>query len=773
MVSSRRFGSTAHHVEMIGARIGHYRIDSQLGAGGMGVVYLAFDHRLERKVAIKMFPDLAATPKARQRLLHEARSASALNHPNVCTVYEVAESGDTMYLVMEFIDGHTLAAAMPPAGFSAEILGDYGSQIAGALAHAHARGVVHRDLKCANVVVTREGRIKVLDFGLAQRQAPLDDTETALRMDDSTLTLGRMSGTPAYMSPEALTGRMVDGRADIWALGVMLYEMAAGHRPFAGHTTFELSGQILYATPAPLPERVSPGLSAVVARCLAKDPARRYQDAAEVRAALDVLRSGSALQLDQPAIARDANQKKSVLVLPFTNLPADPESDYFADGLTEEIIADLSGVRQLRVISSTSSMQFKGTKLGVAALARQVGVGHVLEGSVRRSGQDLRITAKLVDAVSDSPIWGNKYTGTLADVFAIQETLSKSIVDALKLVLTAEEARKIEEHPIADVIAYEWYLRAKQEMLRFTKEGLDRAVECLGHCEAITGENALVLATKGEAYWQYVNSGISGDGSYLDQAEACIDRAMKLDPQSAHGRRVAGLVRVHRGDMQGALRELKLALDRAPNDPDCLLWGCLLGGFSGKMPIAEAWAARLVEIDPVTPFYQLMPGTMAWLRGDYQRAWQLWSARPAAILENPLMRLCYAQVAVMTGRADEGRRLFEALAQAVPDNPFGQLAIVYQRALEGDRAQVSALLTPELISALEGDLQYCWFLAQCHALVGDIDGGLRWIEIAITKGFINHELLARRDPFLAALRTDARFDVLLENVQRRSHALAI
>ena len=234
--------------------------------------------------------------------------------------------------------------------------------------------------------------------------------------------------------------------------------------------------------------------------------------------------------------------------------------------------------------------------------------------------------------------------------------------------------------------AYEWYLRAKREMLRFTKEGLDRAIEFLGQCEAITGENALVLAVKGEAYWQYVNSGVSGDPSYLDKAEACVRRVLEINPQSPHGHRVAGLVRVHRGDIQGALAELKVALDLAPNDPDCLLWGCLVGGLSGKMALAETWAARLVEVDPMTPFYQLMPGTMAWMRGDYERAWALWSARLAAVMENPLMRLCYGHVAVITGRAAEGHRILEELAQAVPDNPFGQLAVVYQRALAGDRA---------------------------------------------------------------------------------------
>ena len=737
---------------MIGARIGHYRIESELGAGGMGVVYRAFDSRLERHVAIKVFPGLETTPNARQRLLHEARSASALNHPNVCTVHEVGESGDITYLVMEFIEGETLSATLPSGGFSMETIVDYGSQIAGALAHAHARGVVHRDLKGANVIVTPDGRIKVLDFGVAQRQAMLEQAETETRTEDSYLAPGR-SGTLAYMAPEALSGSLVDGRADIWALGVMLYKMASARRPFNGQTAFELSGQILHAMPPPLPEHVPHGLSAVVSRCLTKDPGRRYQDAAEVRAALEALASGTPTLSSGTAAFGAAAGKKSIVVLPFTNLSAEPESDYFADGLTEEIIAELSNVRQLRVISSTSSMQFKGTKLTVAALAHRLRIEHVLEGSVRRIGDALRITAKLIEAASDSPVWSHRYSGTLADVFAIQETLSKSIVDALRLVLTAEEERKLAEpHQIADVAAYEWYLRAKREMLRFTKEGLDRAIEFLGQCEAITGENALVLAVKGEAYWQYVNSGVSGDPSYLDKAEACVRRALEINPQSPHGHRVAGLVRVHRGDIQGALAELKMALDLAPHDPDCLLWGCLVAGLSGKLALAETWAARLVEVDPMTPFHQLMPGTMAWLRGDYERAWALWSARLAAVMENPLMRLCYGHVAVITGRPSEGHRILEELALAVPDNPFGQLAVVYQRALAGDRQQVLARLTPELIGALEGDPQYCWFLGQCHALVGEIDGGLRWIEAAISRGFINHDLLAQKDPFLANLR---------------------
>jgi non-specific serine/threonine protein kinase len=761
---------------MIGTRIGQYLIESQLGAGAMGVVYRAFDSRLERRVAIKVFTDLAAAPQARQRLMHEARSASALNHPHVCTIYEVGESGETMYLVMEFIDGRTLRALLPGGGFPVETIAVYGSQIASALAHAHARGVVHRDLKCANVVVTPDGHAKVLDFGLARRQIQNTETETAIHVEDPFLSPGSVAGTVAYMPPEALRGEMVDGRGDIWALGVMLHEMAAASLPFPGQTTFEVCGHILHEAPAPLPERVPPALRAIVLRCLAKEIGRRYQDAAEVRAALETMTmSSSALtgSLSSAVPREPVSDKRAILVLPFTNLPADPESDYFADGLTEEIIADLSSVRQLRVISSTSSMQFKGTKLAVAELARQLRVEYVLEGSVRRIGGALRITAKLIEAATDSPVWGHKYNGTLEDVFAIQETLSRSIVEALRVVLTAEEEQKLKEHPIADVRAYEWYLRAKQELLRFTKDSLDRAVECLEQSSAIAGDNVLLLAAKGEAYWQYVNSGVSADPSYLDKAEACVRRVLEIDPQSPHGLRVAGLVRVHRGDIQGALTQLKRALDLAPNDPDSLLWGSLVAGMSGKMSLAEAWAARLVGVDPVTPFFQLMPGAMAWMKGDYEKAWALWSERHAAVLENPLMRLVYGHVAIMTGRITEGNRILDELAHAVPDNPFGQLAPVYQHAFKGDRDAVLAGLTSSLVEALEGDPQYCWFLAQCHALVHDVDAGLRWVEAAVARGFINHDLLARRDPFLANLRGDPRFDVLMRDVRRRMDAIAI
>lgn len=738
----------------------------------MGVVYRAFDTRLERPVAIKVFADLS-DPKAQRRLLHEARSASALNHPHVCTIYEVAESGDTLYLVMEYVEGRPLNRVIPSAGLPVETVALYGAQIASALAHAHARGVIHRDLKSLNVVVTPEHQAKVLDFGLALREARAEpDSETVFRSRDSLQTPGAMSGTLLYMAPEALTGQPVDRRADIWALGVVLYEMASGTLPFFGQTDFEISGRILHAPPTPLPPRIPAALASIVERCLAKEPGRRFQDAADVRAALETIKPELAPSSSQAVALRGAfGDRLGLLVLPFTNVANDPDTDYFADGLSEEIIADLSNLQALRVISSTSSMRLKGSTRTVADLAGQMHVEYVLEGSVRRRGEAVRITARLIDAATDSPVWGDKYSGALDDVFAIQETLSRAIVQALRVALTPDESARLRQRPIADIRAYEWYLRARQELLKFTKDGLDRAIECLEKASAIAGENVLLLAATGEAYWQYVNAGISADQSYLDKADACARRVIELDPASPHGHRIAGLVRVHRGDLPAALRQLRQALEREPNDPDSLLWGCLVAALSGQLSLAHAWAARLVEIDPITPFCQLMPASMAWMSGDYDRAAAGFSQRYTAVLETPLMRFVYAQTLVAAGRRDDGLRELDQLARAMPDNPFGQLAAAFRHALAGERDLVAKLLTPSLLAALEGDPQYCWFLAQCCALAGDIDAGIRWVQAAVSRGFYNHPLLSTRDPFLENLRSDPRYPAVLADAEQRMRAL--
>ena len=761
---------------LLGITIAQYEILSRLGGGGMGVVYAARDKKLGRHVALKCLPpEWSHDEAARQRFVREAQAASASDHRNICTIHDIIAAEDgRLFIVMPSYDGQTLKQRLQAGPVPVDEAIDIAAQVAEGLARAHERGVIHRDIKPGNLMLA-EDAVKILDFGLAKLAGSQDLTAA-----------GSTLGTVAYMSPEQTRGDDIGPESDIWAVGVVLYEMLSGRQPFKGGYPEAIGHAILRDTPVPLRDSdstVPEALEQIVFRALHKQPAVRYKSARDLARALRHLQgrstqieSGSTPVADPaPADTSDRStiERHGLLVLPFANLGADPESDYFSDGLTEEIIADLSNVRRLRVISRTSSMQLKGTTLAVSDLARQLRIEYVLEGSVRRNRNDLRVTAKLVEAATDAVVWGQKYDGTLDDVFTMQESMSRSIVEALRVTLTAEEDRQLAQRPIADVRAYEWSLRARQEMLRFTPDGLSRALEYLKNSEAIVGENILILAAQGEAYWQYVNGGLSSDPAYLDKAEACARRILTLDPKSPHGHRVAGLARLHRGDVQGALRALKRSLDLAPNDPDSLMWASLFAGVSGKTELAERWAARLVEIDPVTPFVQAVPATVAWMRGDSDLALARLTAHPEAMREHHGRRLIYGLLLAAAGRFDEANVVLEEVAQREPGHAFGQLALAYRHAFSGDRDQVRAILTPAVTGALATDPQYCWLLARCFALVNDVDNGIEWVRAAVEHGFINHALLARKDPFLTNLHGDPRYQALMVDVEQRTRALEI
>ena len=430
-----------------GTRLGPYEVLGQIGAGGMGEVYKARDTRLDRTVAIKVLPPaMLADGTARARLLREARLASQLNHPHICTVHDVGEADGYVYVAMELVEGQSLSAELAGGALSADQFLRFGSQIADALAHAHAHGVVHRDLKSANVVITPDGRVKVLDFGLAKRleEHELDEvTRSRLSMTAP----GVVVGTPAYMAPEQLRGDPADARSDIWALGVVLYEMAAGVRPFRGQTGFSLTSAVLKEAPPPLPTTVPAEVGATIARCLEKEPGRRYQHAGEVRAALDATQAGTAapwaawryrlarhrsfalatglvaicgvLAALVALVALDVGGVRTRLVgrsatavrlavLPFENRTGDPEQEYFSDGMTDELIAQLGRLHPsgLLVIARTSVMRYKNSTAPLDQIARELGVAYVLEGSARREGGRIRISAALIQATEPDAALG-------------------------------------------------------------------------------------------------------------------------------------------------------------------------------------------------------------------------------------------------------------------------------------------------------------------------------------------------------------------------------
>ena len=481
-----------------GARLGPYEIQSALGAGGMGEVYRARDSRLERDVALKVLPAAAlADETARARLVREARLASKLNHPHICTIYDVGESEGRTYVAMELVEGQSLSDRVARGALPIAEVVAYGQQMAGALAHAHAKGVVHRDFKSANVVVTPEGEVKALDFGLAKRLASDELADGTTRSRQSLTEAGVVAGTLAYMAPEQLRGRPADARSDIWALGVVLYELAAGRRPFQGKTGFELSSAILSQPIPAVPASVPAPLAAVIDRCLAKEPGERYQRADDVRAALEALQTGTvapwmhrrylirrrawpawvaaALVVVSLLVGFDVGgvrgrlagthgipRIESLAVLPLENLSGDSSQDYFAVGMTEALITDLARLGALkRVTARGSVMRYRGTKLSFAEIARELKVDALITGSVLRSGGLVSLTVQLIDPKTEAQLWTNRYQRELKDVIRLQNDIVAAIVGELKAQLTPDDQVRLASARPVNPDAYDAYLKAR------------------------------------------------------------------------------------------------------------------------------------------------------------------------------------------------------------------------------------------------------------------------------------------------------------------------
>jgi TolB-like protein len=457
----------------------------------------------------------------------------------------------------------------------------------------------------------------------------------------------------------------------------------------------------------------------------------------------------------------------SIAVLPFTNLSTEPANEYFADGLTDEVIADLSKVRALRVISRTSSMTFKGTTKDVKTIARELGVQYVLEGTVRRADDRLRITAQLIDAGADDHVWADKYDGTVEDVFAIQERLARVIVDALKVKLTLEEDRRLSDRPIDNVHAYECYLQARQEAFRWRQDAIDHAIQLLHNGLAIVGENAELLAALGHAHLQYREAGIDFSQRPIDEASACVEKVFAIDARSAAGLLLRGWIRYSSGQIQDAVRDLKAALDLNPGSPDALslLSNCYL--ISGKVSEARALIDRVLAVDPLTPLTRCLPGWADVLEGHLEAAVEPYRQMFAMDPGNPMGRLFYVWALAANRDESSVRAVVDTLPPLLADTLPGRLTIFLSHALAGDRDAAVATATREVEMVANATDVFPRLLAQGYALMDLPDRALHWLRIAVDRGFINYPFLARHDPFLTTLRTDFRFQELLETVRER------
>jgi TolB-like protein len=474
-----------------------------------------------------------------------------------------------------------------------------------------------------------------------------------------------------------------------------------------------------------------------------------------------------------PEAAGAMTAVKAIAVLPFANLSDDRENEYFAGGLTDEIMAKLSNVRALRVISRTSSRIFRGTNKDAKTIAGELRVRYLLEGSVRRAGNRLRITARLIDATADEHLWADTYDGALDDVFAIQERLARMIVDALELRLASDEEQRLSERPIDNLAAYECYLRARQEGYRWRKDAIDHAVQLLRNGLAIIGENARLYAALGTACLQYREAGIDfGEGPLAD-AEACEAKVFSLERASASALQLRGWIHYSRARTQAAVRDLRAALDLDSGNADTLLLlsNCYL--ISGRVPEARPLIARLLEVDPLTPVSRCMPAWADILEGDFTNAAgpyrQMFEMDPS----NPMARLFYVWVLLLTGRDDEVSTIVDGFPPETRDTVAARLTFFLAYARRGDRAAAQTMLTPDLESlALATDV-FARFLAQGFALADMPGESVHWLAIAVDRGFINYPFLERHDPFFANIRQDARFRELLTTVRERWMAFAV
>jgi serine/threonine protein kinase/tetratricopeptide (TPR) repeat protein len=732
-----------------------YSIERELGSGGMATVYLAEDLKHHRKVAVKVLrPELAASLGV-ERFVREIEIAANLTHPHILGLHDSGEADGFLYYVMPFIEGESLRDRLNrekqlPIDNALQITRD----VADALGHAHALGIVHRDIKPENILF-QGGHALVADFGIAR-------AVSAAGVETLTET-GLAVGTPAYMSPEqASGGNDIDARSDLYSLGCVLYEMLSGETPYLGSTPQAIVAKKM-SEPAPrvsvVRDKVPPAVEAALDKALSRTPADRFVTASQFADALTA------------EVVRPEDAVKSIVVLPFENLSPDPEQGYFADGMTEELITDLSKVRSLRVISRTSAMLLKGSQKDVPTIARELNVRYVLEGSVRRAGNSLRITAQLIEAAADAHLWAEKYTGTLEDVFDLQEQLSRRIVEALKVTLAPDEDRHLAGRDIPDVEAYALYLRAGQELLKMTEASLDLAEQLLERALARTGPNALLLATAAEIAYGFQDLGYRPAAETLERGDALATRALELDPNLAEAHVAKALIAQRRFDIPATVRHALRAVELDPANAMAAWAAGFLLAEAGRTDEAREFGDRARTLDPLWWPAQAGSYYADLFDGNYDSALAKAVGMHTVSGDNPVADLWLGVCLLYAGRSDEAVAPLDRAA-AAGVGIFSATATYVAAMVSGDREAVRVVLAdPGTREALEMTTELSWLAAAASAAVGDLDEALYWLSRAIEMGFINHRFFAEHDPFLAKLRGDPRFEALMERAREKQREI--
>jgi len=740
-----------HEERLKAALADRYEIEREIGAGGMATVYLAQDLKHDRQVAIKVLRPEVAASLGTERFLAEIRLTARLQHPHIVPLFDSGEADAFLYYVMPYVQGESLRARLEREQ-RLDVPGMLGiaRPVAQALAAAHELGVVHRDVKPENILLSR-GHPLVTDFGIARA--------VSVAGGGRLTATGVSLGTPAYMSPEQVLGEeSIDERSDVYSLGCVIYEMLSGTPPFSGTTVQALLARRLTGPPPHLPNVPNP-VDEVIRRSLATAPQDRFRTALALADAL------------VEAARKSPGADLSIVVLPFDNLSPDPDNAFFADGLTEELIAELSGVQVLRVISRTSAMQFKGGKKGVPSIARELNVRYALEGSVRRAGDSVRITAQLIDASDDSHLWAERYTGKLDDIFDLQEKLARRIVAALQVALTTAEDRQLADRPRVSGAAYECYLRARQEVALWTESALDRAAENLQAALEMEGENAFLLASLAQVYAAYAGGGFRVDRKFNKAAEDYAGRAISIDPSMAPGHAALGELAFMTGDPKSAYAHLHRAVSLGTDDPNDLYWYVISAGTVGRTEESRPPVQRLVHADPLNSMAHVCLATQEYFEGHYEAAVE--SVRIALKLDPSSIQARTFGVFLLAaaGHSDEAREVLDRWRADTPDHPYMLAVTTVVFASEGKTAESGNLFAalyeiPGVIESMRADPLGVLWGANVFALNGEVEAALEWLEHGFELGFINYPFLAEKDILLEGVRGDPRFQQLMERVKR-------
>ncbi|MCK4403561.1 MAG: protein kinase [candidate division Zixibacteria bacterium] len=741
---------------MIGKTISHYKVLEKLGEGGMGVVYKAEDTKLKRTIALKFLtPQVLGAEEEKARFVNEAQAAAALDHPNICTVYEIDEAEGHTFMSMAYLEGQSLKDKVKSGRLKLEEALDIVVQVAEGLREAHEKGIVHRDIKSANVMVTEKGQAKIMDFGLAKLAGGTQLTKTGTTM-----------GTVAYMSPEQAKGEEVDHRTDIWSLGVVLYEMVTGQLPFQGEHEQAVIYSILNEEPEPvtgLRTGLSRELERTVNRALAKSPGERYQNAGDILVDLRKLRKELESETSKQKTSKIKPQP-SIAVLPFTNLSADKEQEYFCDGMAEEIINALTHVESLRVVARTSAFAFKDRHEDIRGIGKKLNVETLLEGSVRKAGNRLRISAQLINVADGYHLWSDAYNRELEDVFAIQEEISMAIVDKLKVKLLGREKAKLVKRHTENLEAHSLYLKGRYFWNKRTEEDLKKSIEYFKQAIEKDPDYALAYAGMADSYNDLPSySSFPPAETYPKAKEAAI-KALEIDDTLAEAHSSLGVIRTEsEWDWDGAEREFARALELNPASATTHHGYAYLLMLVARFDEAITEMKRAHELDPLSLAINRNLGQVFYFACQYDQAIEQLQKTiemdPSFSYAHFLLGLAYGQKSMYK----------EALAELQKEkslsggwNPFAEawFAIVY--VAMGIRGKAQEVLD-DLMERSKQEYVPSYMLALSYFALEKNDQGFLWLDKAYVKRDVWLRYL-KIEPGFDSVRSDPRFTALLKKM---------